>query len=88
MLAPTEILATQHSFYFKKLFQKLGYVTIRLRVRIPERESGLRKLAAAGARACGLSGRMRCSRLALNLNGLDWRLSMSSIGLVWSSGRS
>ena len=30
VLAPTEILATQHYFYFKKLFQKLEYVTILL----------------------------------------------------------
>ena len=30
VLAPTEILATQHYFYFKKLFQKLDYVTILL----------------------------------------------------------
>jgi len=28
VLAPTEILATQHYFYFKKLFHKLGYVTV------------------------------------------------------------
>ena len=28
VLAPTEILATQHYFYFKKLFQKLGFVTV------------------------------------------------------------
>ncbi len=26
VLAPTEILATQHYFYFKNLFQKMGYV--------------------------------------------------------------
>ncbi|MEQ1884316.1 MAG: ATP-dependent DNA helicase RecG [Bryobacteraceae bacterium] len=28
VLAPTEILAAQHFFYFKRLFQKLGYVTV------------------------------------------------------------
>ena len=28
VLAPTEILATQHYFYFRKLFQKLGYVVL------------------------------------------------------------
>ena len=30
VLAPTEILATQHYFYFKRLFQKLDYVMILL----------------------------------------------------------
>jgi ATP-dependent DNA helicase RecG len=49
VLAPTEILATQHFFYFKKLFQKLGYVTILLTGSNTQKEkAGLRKLAAAG----------------------------------------
>jgi ATP-dependent DNA helicase RecG len=49
VLAPTEILATQHYFYFKKLFQKLGYVTILLTGSNTQREKeGLRKLAASG----------------------------------------
>ena len=30
LMAPTEILATQHYFYFKKLFAKLGYVAVLL----------------------------------------------------------
>jgi ATP-dependent DNA helicase RecG len=49
VLAPTEILATQHFFYFKKLFQKLGYVTILLTGSNTQKEkAGLRKLAASG----------------------------------------
>jgi ATP-dependent DNA helicase RecG len=49
VLAPTEILATQHFFYFKKLFQKLGYVTILMTGSSTEREKlQLRKLVAAG----------------------------------------
>jgi ATP-dependent DNA helicase RecG len=49
VLAPTEILATQHYFYFKKLFQKLGYVTILVTGSSPAREKvQLKKLAAAG----------------------------------------
>jgi ATP-dependent DNA helicase RecG len=49
VLAPTEILATQHYFYFKKLFQKLGYVTILVTGSAPAREKAqLKKLAAAG----------------------------------------
>src|SRR5580700_4306164 len=49
VLAPTEILATQHFFYFKKLFQKLNYVTILLTGSNTQKEkAGLRKLAAAG----------------------------------------
>jgi ATP-dependent DNA helicase RecG len=49
VLAPTEILATQHFFYFKKLFEKLHYVTILLTGSNTQKEkAGLRKLAAAG----------------------------------------
>jgi len=49
VLAPTEILAAQHYFYFKKLFQKLGYVTILVTGSTPAREKlQLKKLAAAG----------------------------------------
>ena len=49
VLAPTEILAAQHYFYFKKLFQKLGYVTILLTGSNTRREKAqYRKLAAAG----------------------------------------
>ena len=49
ILAPTEILAAQHYFYFKKLFQKLGYTTILLTGSSTAREKAqLKKLAAAG----------------------------------------
>ncbi len=49
VLAPTEILATQHYFYFKKLFHKLGYVTISLTGSNTAREKmQLKKIAAAG----------------------------------------
>ncbi|MEO8049633.1 MAG: ATP-dependent DNA helicase RecG [Acidobacteriota bacterium] len=49
VLAPTEILATQHYFYFKKLFQKLDYVTILVTGSTPARDKvKLKKLAAAG----------------------------------------
>jgi ATP-dependent DNA helicase RecG len=49
VLAPTEILAAQHYFYFKKLFQKLGYTTILLTGSSTAREkTQLKKLAAAG----------------------------------------
>jgi ATP-dependent DNA helicase RecG len=49
VLAPTEILATQHYFYFKRLFQKLGYVIILLTGSATGREkTQLKKLAAAG----------------------------------------
>src|SRR5579862_4676073 len=49
VLAPTEILAAQHYFYFKKLFHKLGYVTILVTGSAPAREKAqLKKLAAAG----------------------------------------
>jgi ATP-dependent DNA helicase RecG len=49
VLAPTEILATQHYFYFKKLFGKLGYVVILVTGSVTARDKiQLKKLAAAG----------------------------------------
>lgn len=49
LLAPTEILAAQHYFYFKKLFQKLDYVTILLTGSTTPRDKiQLKKLIAAG----------------------------------------
>ena len=49
VLAPTEILATQHYFYFKKLFQKLDYVTILMTGSVTARDKvQLKKLTAAG----------------------------------------
>ncbi len=49
ILAPTEILATQHYFSFKSLFQKLGYVPILLTGSSTQREKmQLKKLLASG----------------------------------------
>jgi ATP-dependent DNA helicase RecG len=49
VLAPTEILAAQHYLYFKKLFQKLDYVSILVTGSAAAREkTQLKKLAAAG----------------------------------------
>jgi ATP-dependent DNA helicase RecG len=49
VLAPTEILATQHYFYFKELFKKLGYVVVLLTGSGSKREKQqLKKLLAAG----------------------------------------
>ena len=49
VLAPTEILATQHYFYFKKLFQKLDYVTLLLTGSVTQRDKAqLKKIIAAG----------------------------------------
>jgi ATP-dependent DNA helicase RecG len=49
VLAPTEILATQHYFYFKRLFEKLGYVTVLLTGSQTAREKQqIKKLIAAG----------------------------------------
>lgn len=48
MLAPTEILATQHYLYLKRLFQKLPYTVILLTGSNTAREKiGLKKLLAA-----------------------------------------
>jgi ATP-dependent DNA helicase RecG len=49
VLAPTEILATQHFLSFKKMFQKLGYTTVQLVGSLGAREKKqLKKLIAAG----------------------------------------
>jgi len=49
VLAPTEILATQHYFYFKNLFAKLRYVPVLLTGSSTAREkSQLKKMIAAG----------------------------------------
>jgi ATP-dependent DNA helicase RecG len=49
VLAPTEILAAQHYFYFKKLFQKLDYVTVQLTGSNTAREkAGIKKVIGAG----------------------------------------
>ncbi len=49
VLAPTEILAAQHYFYFKQLLGGLGYVVLQLTGSFTSREKGqLKKLIAAG----------------------------------------
>jgi len=49
VLAPTEILASQHYLYFKNLFQKMGYVVVLLTGSATAREKmQLKKLMAEG----------------------------------------
>ena len=49
VLAPTEILATQHGLYFKQILSKLGYVTALLTGSFSAREKAqLKKLVAEG----------------------------------------
>src|SRR5208283_4624770 len=49
VLAPTEILATQHGLYFKQILAKLGYVTLLLTGSFTAREKvQLKKLIAEG----------------------------------------
>ncbi len=49
VLAPTEILASQHHYYFKNLFGKLGYVVALLVGSMPQREKKqIKKLLAEG----------------------------------------
>ena len=49
LLAPTEILATQHYLYFKRLFQKLGYVVLLLTGSHTQRDKAkLKQLIAEG----------------------------------------
>jgi len=49
VLAPTEILATQHGLYFARIFSKLGYVSARLTGSFSAREKAqLKKLLAEG----------------------------------------
>src|SRR5690242_14311391 len=49
VLAPTEILAAQHAFYFRQILSKLGYVVVLLTGSFTSREKGqLKKLVAEG----------------------------------------
>ncbi|MBV9508575.1 MAG: ATP-dependent DNA helicase RecG [Acidobacteriia bacterium] len=49
VLAPTEILAAQHGFYFRQILGKLGYVVVLLTGSFTGREKGqLKKLVAEG----------------------------------------
>jgi len=49
VLAPTEILAAQHAYYFKQILSKLGYVTVLLTGSFTSREKAqLKKLVAEG----------------------------------------
>ena len=49
VLAPTEILAAQHAFYFKQILSKLGYVTLLLTGSFTAREkTQLKKLVSEG----------------------------------------
>jgi ATP-dependent DNA helicase RecG len=49
LLAPTEILAAQHGFYFRQILSKLGYVTVLLTGSFNSREKAqLKKLVAEG----------------------------------------
>ena len=55
VLAPTEILASQHYVYFKNLFQKLGYVPVLLTGSATAREKmQLKKLLAEGLSQIGI----------------------------------
>ncbi len=55
VLAPTEILATQHFFYFRDLFKSLGYVVVLLTGSGSKREKQqLKKLMAAGLAQVGI----------------------------------
>ena len=49
VLAPTEILASQHYFYFKNLFRSMGYVVVMLTgSATPREKTQLKKLMAEG----------------------------------------
>ncbi len=72
VLAPTEILATQHYFYFRDLFKKLGYIVVLLTGSGSKREKAqLKKLLAAGLVQIGvgthalLEGDVQFERLGL-----------------------
>ncbi|HTS47521.1 MAG TPA: ATP-dependent DNA helicase RecG [Bryobacteraceae bacterium] len=55
VLAPTEILAGQHHFYFKNLFQKTGYVTALLTGSATQREkTQLKRLMSEGLIQIGI----------------------------------
>ena len=89
VLAPTEILATQHYFYFKKLFQKLDYVTILLTGSNTAREKDAAQEAGGGGPGAGRGRNARAARSRRRIRTSSaWRSSTSSIASAWSSGRS
>ena len=88
VLAPTEILATQHYFYFKKLFQKLELRDDSAhRIEHAAREDAAQEAGGGGSGPRWWSERTRCSKPTSNFKSSAWRLSMSSIASAWSSGR-
>jgi ATP-dependent DNA helicase RecG len=55
VLAPTEILASQHYFYFKNLFRSMGYVVVMLTgSATPREKTQLKKLMAEGLVQIGI----------------------------------
>jgi ATP-dependent DNA helicase RecG len=73
VLAPTEILATQHYFYFKRLFDPLGYPVVLLTGSATAREkTQIKKLIAEGL------ARMVIGTHAINQEGVDF----SKLGLA------
>ena len=82
VLAPTEILAAQHYFYFKKLFQKLGYVVALLTGSFTAREKAqLKKLAAVGLVHLGI-GTHALIEEDVEWKSLGWRSSMNNTASV------
>jgi ATP-dependent DNA helicase RecG len=73
VLAPTEILAAQHYFYFKRLFDQLGYPVVLLTGSATAREkTQIKKLIAGGM------ARMVIGTHAINQEGVDF----SKLGLA------
>ncbi len=79
VLAPTEILASQHYLYFKNLFQKMGYVAVLLTgSATPREKSQLKKLMAEGLVHIGI-GTHALIEEDVNGKNWDWRSLTSSI---------
>ena len=80
VLAPTEILATQHYFYFKKLFHKLGYVVAAAdRLVHRAREDAAQEAGGGRVWRTWWSARTRCSKRMSSSRSSAWRSSTSSI---------
>jgi len=85
VLAPTEILATQHAYYFKQILSKLGYVTVLLTGSSTSRERRSSRNCWPRAWRTWPSARTRCSKKTSSSTSWASRSSTSSTASASSS---
>ena len=86
VLAPTEILASQHHFYFKNLFAKLGYAVGLLVGSSTQREKKQIKRLVAEGLVHVIVGTHALLEEDVEFGSLGWSSSTSSTGSASCSG--